>query len=329
MARGPIFLSYRRSDSAGHAGRIYDRIATRFPGRVFRDFEALTPGVDFVLEIDKRVSTASAMVVVIGPTWVSERLFENDDFVRLEVRAALQRNIPTIPVLVLDAKLPKPEQLPPDLSALVRRQALAVREDAFDAGMSKLIHALETALGERPPRPAGARATGSGAGGLGFAAGAVVASLGGILLCGGIGWAALSEIQRQLDKQQQEFLQANTTIVPPPTAPVPSPAAASAAPAPTGTPASQVFRPVGTWNIKYPNGAYGSLFLFPDGTYRVDTQIGSAVGQWNYTEGNQMLALNGVDGSVSLAQVTEFHGVPTGHWHAVSPQFGNLEFWPM
>lgn len=318
MARGPIFLSYRRSDSAGHAGRIYDRVATRFPGRVFRDFEALTPGVDFALEIDKRVSTASAMIVVIGPEWVSDRLFEQDDFVRLEVRAALTRNIPTIPVLILDAKLPKAEQIPADLQPLLRRQALSVREDSFDAGMHKLIGALEVSLGERTPRPPpGPRASGGG----GFLAGAVFAAFAGLLVCGGVGWWGLAQVQQEVDQQIMDELQANTTVVPPPVAPV----VASQAP---------VFRPVGSWNIQYPNGATASLHVFPDGTYRVDAQVYGTVmpagmGRWNYTAGNQMLALTSVDGSVSMAQITEPHADPTPHWHAISPQFGNLELWPL
>lgn len=332
MARGPIFLSYRRTDTSGHAGRIYDRIATRFPGRVFRDLEALTPGVDFVQEIDRRVATAAAMVVVIGPTWASERLFAEDDFVRLEVRSALKRNIPTIPVLVLDAELPALDVLPPDLHLLRRRQALSVREDAFDAGMQKLIVALEGALGEAPPKPPRPAPSGKGGATTGIVVGSVVA-IG--LCCGTLAFLsqALTEFSNRMEETIQEQLANNTTIVPPP---APAGEAPPVAPGPIA--AEPAFRPTGAWRVQAPNGAvFVTMHLHPDSSFRTDTQVAgmtmpASLGQWSYVEATHTLSLAGVDNQqlpfVNLIQITEFHGDPSAHWHATSPQYGQLEFWP-
>ncbi len=53
---GTIFISYRREESAGHAGRIYDHLRERFGrDRVFMDVTAIEPGVDFVETIDRAV----------------------------------------------------------------------------------------------------------------------------------------------------------------------------------------------------------------------------------------------------------------------------------
>ncbi len=105
---GGVFISYRREDSGGFAGRIYDRLVSRL-GRdsVFFDVDAIPPGRDFVDALSERVGRCDALVAIIGKQWVSSvdaadrrRLDDPHDFVRVEIEAALQRDVPVIPVLV-------------------------------------------------------------------------------------------------------------------------------------------------------------------------------------------------------------------------------------
>jgi len=96
-----IFISYRREESAGHAGRIYDRLRERFGrDRVFMDVSAIEPGVDFVEAIDRAVGSCAVLLVIIGRRWLDctdgagrRRLDDPRDFIRLEVGTALRRNL--------------------------------------------------------------------------------------------------------------------------------------------------------------------------------------------------------------------------------------------
>src|SRR5574337_1156833 len=105
---GGVFISYRREDSGGYAGRIYDRLTSRL-GRenVFFDVDTIPPGRDFVEVLSERVAKCDALLAVIGKHWVvsadsnnRRRLDDPNDFVRIEIEAALNRNVPVIPVLV-------------------------------------------------------------------------------------------------------------------------------------------------------------------------------------------------------------------------------------
>jgi hypothetical protein len=94
-----IFISYRRDDSFGHAGRVYDGLAASFGAeRVDIDIDAIEPGDDFVDRITMAVVSSAACLVVIGPRWLRAededgrwRLGEADDFVRVEIETAPRR----------------------------------------------------------------------------------------------------------------------------------------------------------------------------------------------------------------------------------------------
>ena len=96
-----IFISYRRDDSAGYAGRLYDRLAAQFGAdRVFMDVAGIELGTDFVTAIEQAVGSCQVLVVVIGDEWLSttdaagrRRLDDPHDFVRLETGVALEREI--------------------------------------------------------------------------------------------------------------------------------------------------------------------------------------------------------------------------------------------
>jgi hypothetical protein len=148
-----IFLSYRRDDSGGYAGRLYDRLSQHF-GRahLFMDVDTIPPGLDFVETIQDAIQDAvgscDVLLAVIGRQWLTStdhqgqrRLDNPEDFVYLEILTALERRIPVIPVLVGGASMPRPAELPDVLQPLARRQALLVG-DRFHPDVNRLIVAL-------------------------------------------------------------------------------------------------------------------------------------------------------------------------------------------
>jgi hypothetical protein len=154
MSSGKVFLSYRRDDTAGYAGRLFDRLHARFRNRIFMDVVGLEPGADFAEEIDQAVGSCQVLIALIGKQWLTiqdvsgrRRLDRSDDFVRLEIATALRRNIRVIPVLIGDAALPNAESLPRDLARLCRRQALRVTDTNFDYDVERLVRVVRRELG--------------------------------------------------------------------------------------------------------------------------------------------------------------------------------------
>lgn len=130
------------------------------------DVDGIQPGEDFVQRIEETVASCKAMLVIVGKSWAtasddtgSRRLDDPQDFVRLEIATALQRRIRVIPVLVSGAKMPRPQDLPEDLSALTRRQAVEISDFSFVQTLATLIAALDGILRE----PEATEATASGA----------------------------------------------------------------------------------------------------------------------------------------------------------------------
>jgi len=145
-----VFLSYRRTDVGGHAGRLADALANRLGRRkVFHDVTAIGAGRDFRAAIDAALASSDAVLAVIGPGWLDattpdgrRRLSHDDDVVRQELGAALDREVPVVPVLVGGAHLPTAEELPPELTALSRRQAVVVADETFHADVDLLLRSL-------------------------------------------------------------------------------------------------------------------------------------------------------------------------------------------
>jgi hypothetical protein len=157
-----VFISYRRDDSAAHAGRVHDRLEREF-GReaLFMDVDTVCLGVDFVEAIREAVAKCDVLLAIVGPNWLNardeegnRRLDDENDYVRIEVAAALQRNIPVIPILLDGARMPKADQLPKDLEGLARRDALDVRRASFHNDIGKLIRELKGLSDEAGPRAA-------------------------------------------------------------------------------------------------------------------------------------------------------------------------------
>jgi TIR domain len=119
-----IFISYRRWDSIGLAGRLHDHLTSHFGERnVFRDIDSLGPGVNFAAKLKEKLELCDVLIAVIGPGWLnasdehgSRRLDNPEDYVRSEIVRALDRGITVVPVLVGGSRLPDPGDLPQTLS---------------------------------------------------------------------------------------------------------------------------------------------------------------------------------------------------------------------
>jgi TIR domain len=154
-----IFISYRREDSAGYAGRLHESLERRIGEReVFRDVDALQPGQDFVDAIAARLRDCKACLVLVGREWRDAkdasgrlRLEQENDYVRLEIATALALpNVLVVPVLVEGMAMPAAEELPASIRGLSRRHATSLRDETWDADVDRLVKALPTA--NRQPR---------------------------------------------------------------------------------------------------------------------------------------------------------------------------------
>src|SRR4051812_21112483 len=127
-----IFNSYRREDTEGQAGRLFDHLVKRFGEEsVFMDAAGIEPGRDFRKAIDEQGASCGVLLAVIGKNSIEardeagrRRLDDPLDCVRLEAGAALKRDIPGVPVLVGGGSMPRADQLPANLADLVFRNAI-------------------------------------------------------------------------------------------------------------------------------------------------------------------------------------------------------------
>lgn len=155
-----IFISYRRSDNPDAVGRIYDRLVSEFgKSRVFKDVDSIPLGQDFRGHLNDIVGNCAAVLAIIGPKWTDirsetgqRRLDDADDFVRIELEAALERKVPVVPVLVGHAVMPTTSQLPTSLASLAFRQAVDVRPDPdFHNDATRLVSALRAIIDPNAP----------------------------------------------------------------------------------------------------------------------------------------------------------------------------------
>lgn len=145
-----IFISYRRSDSAPYAGRLRDHLVRLFGGdAVFMDIDDIAPGTDFPDLIAQTLANADAILVVIGPAWLStagpdgkRRLDDAKDYVRREIATGIEQRKRVVPLLVGGARMPSEEELPAQISELARLNALAISDQRFDQDMERLLAVL-------------------------------------------------------------------------------------------------------------------------------------------------------------------------------------------
>ena len=144
-----IFISYRRNDSSDMVGRIYDHLAKKFPGQVFKDVDSIPPGTHYPSYIIQCLEKTKFFLPMIGHRWFetksdgTRRIDEQDDFVRIEIESALASGITIIPIIIGDAIIPALDQLPKSLVTLSQLQSFQVRSDPdFRQDINKLINLL-------------------------------------------------------------------------------------------------------------------------------------------------------------------------------------------
>lgn len=155
MGADRVFISYRRDDAAGYAGRLEEALEKRLGrGSVFRDVLDIAPGADFVEAIRQRLAGAQAVLVLIGPRWAGgdspgmRRIDDAQDFVRLEVQEALASGAKLIPVLLPGGRMPAEDELPEALKPLARRNAMNLGDTHWAADIARLVDSI----GIAPPR---------------------------------------------------------------------------------------------------------------------------------------------------------------------------------
>ena len=149
-----LFLCYRREDTQDAAGRLHDRLVDAYGSdHVFMDIDSVPLGMDFVNHVTEQISSCSGVIVMVGRHWLTvtdtrgrRRLDLDDDLVRAEIAAALERNIPVIPVLVQDATVPAADDLPPNIKPLSRRNGINLTGPAWKAGLERLIKELDRVM---------------------------------------------------------------------------------------------------------------------------------------------------------------------------------------
>jgi len=147
---GRIFINYRRDDVGGVAGRLADSLDRYFGrGRVFRDVDHIQAGSNFEQVLHETTRGADAMIVLIGPRWVSAadaqgrpRLNNPEDWVAREIATALERGISVYPLLVESAVMPRPEELPEPLRPLVRYNAMSISDQRWQADVTRLARVV-------------------------------------------------------------------------------------------------------------------------------------------------------------------------------------------
>lgn len=149
-----IFINYRRQDSEGYAGRLFDHLLHHLEReQVFIDVDDIPAGVDFVEALEKAVAACDVLLAVIGMQWATisdetgaRRLHQWNDFVRIEIASALRMGKFVVPVLVGRANMPAPADLPEDLLPLVRRNAISLGHHSFARDVEKLVTAIKDAV---------------------------------------------------------------------------------------------------------------------------------------------------------------------------------------
>ncbi|MBI1281069.1 MAG: TIR domain-containing protein [Anaerolineaceae bacterium] len=149
-----IFINYRRQDSEGYVGRLYDHLVQHFePQDIFMDVDSIPPGADFVDTLEEAVSNCDVLIAMVGPQWIDikddggeRRLEQWNDFVRIEIASALKQKKVVIPVLVGRARMPVPSDLPEDLLPFARRNALELSQQHFAQDVKKLVKVIQDAV---------------------------------------------------------------------------------------------------------------------------------------------------------------------------------------
>ena len=147
-----IFVSYRRADTAGYAGRLVDQLKSHFGQAVFFDVDSISPGANFHQVIQDTFAKCGAVVVLIGKRWLERDpamppFGDPKDVITQEVRFALESRLPILPVLVDGASMPGESALPAEFAGLSRLNAIDLRHTSFDRDLQAVREQLGEILG--------------------------------------------------------------------------------------------------------------------------------------------------------------------------------------
>ena len=153
-----IFINYRRMDTEGYVGRLYDHLIQQFkPENIFMDVQNIEPGADFVQVLENAVAQCEVFIAMIGPHWLNltddsgeRRLDQWNDFVRIEIESAIKHEKLVIPVLVGGSKMPSPRDLPESIQALARRNAITVSHQHFARDVEGLAKFIKETVPSHP-----------------------------------------------------------------------------------------------------------------------------------------------------------------------------------
>lgn len=153
---GGVFIAYRRADSSGYTGRIYDGMV-RDLGKmqVFRDIGSLKPGRNLFEQVAAALRRMRVMVVVIAPGWLTatdhkgnRRLDDPTDLHRIEIRTAIELGKPVVPILVGGAAMPRRDQLPEDIQQFGQSLAIEISDHHWDTDTERLSDTVRELLME-------------------------------------------------------------------------------------------------------------------------------------------------------------------------------------
>lgn len=144
-----IFMAYRQADDPGSVGRLFERLSADF-GRwqLFLDIYSLRPGEDYTKQLDVALSRAELLIVVVGNNWLvpgrdgKPRIGALDDTHRHELATAIQRGIPILPITIEGARMPASEDLPEDIAAFSKQQALAISHRHWHEDAQRLFETV-------------------------------------------------------------------------------------------------------------------------------------------------------------------------------------------
>jgi len=147
---GGIFINYRRGETAGEARALFSELSAKLGAdSVFMDVDNIAPGRDFRQVLQERLASVDVMLTLIGKDWMRatdaagrRRLDDTNDFVRREIRAALERNISVTPVLLQGAQMPAESDLPEDIRDLAYRNAFELSHTRWSSDIQELVKRL-------------------------------------------------------------------------------------------------------------------------------------------------------------------------------------------
>jgi formylglycine-generating enzyme required for sulfatase activity len=145
-----IFISYRRENCAGEARALFNDMRERLSeNSIFMDVDSIALGRDFREALQRTLSSCDIVLVLIGRNWADAkdeegrtRLEDPSDFVRLEIEAALKRDIVVMPVLVQGAHMPAAAQLPPEIRDLVYRNGFELSHNRWESDIGEMLRRL-------------------------------------------------------------------------------------------------------------------------------------------------------------------------------------------